>query len=138
MLTGSQTPETSTTETDSMEVVAPADTMEAETPVGDSMEPETQVDGSMIEIEMSNFEYSVSEIRASAGDTLNIKLTNVEGMHDFDIDELGLDTEVIETGTESIVEFTIPADATPGTEYAYYCSVGNHRAQGMEGVIIVQ
>jgi len=65
-------------------------------------------------------------------------LTNTEGTHDFDIDELGVDTETVEVGEVLTTTFQIPADAAPGTEYAYYCSAGNHREMGMEGKIFVQ
>jgi plastocyanin len=92
----------------------------------------------VVEIQMSSFAYSVKEIKAKPGETVTVNLVNAGGSHDFDIDELDIDTEVITTGQENTVDITIPQDAVPGTEYAYYCSVGNHRAQGMEGTIIVQ
>jgi azurin len=53
------------------------------------------------------------------------------------IDELDVDSGRTNAGEETSVTFTIPEDAEPGTEYAYYCSVGNHRAQGQEGVLRV-
>lgn len=103
------------------------------------MDDEAMMEGNTeYTIEMSNFEYSVESITASPGETLTINLVNVEGQHDFDIDELGVDTEVTSSGDENTVTVEIPADAEPGTEYAYYCSVGNHRALGMEGTITVQ
>jgi heme/copper-type cytochrome/quinol oxidase subunit 2 len=55
-------------------------------------------------------------------------------MHDFVIDELGVKIPVTQAGDTSVVEFV--AD-TPGT-YEYYCSVGEHRAQGQVGTLIVE
>jgi len=97
-----------------------------------------QAKGTEYTIDMFVFGYSVEQIQASPGETITINLTNSDGMHDFDIDELEVDTLVIKEGETNSVTFIIPEDASPGTEYTYYCSVGNHRAQGMEGTIVVQ
>ena len=89
-------------------------------------------------IEMSPFKFSETEITASPGDTITIKLVNVSGTHDFVIDELDVQSDQIDTGEETMVTIEVPQDAKSGTEYAYYCSVGNHRAQGMEGTLVIE
>lgn len=91
-----------------------------------------------ITVDMFAFGYSMEEISVEPGETIKVNLTNSGGNHDFDVDELGVDGEVIAEGETTSVMLEIPEDAESGTEYAYYCSVGNHRAQGMEGTIIVE
>ena len=55
-------------------------------------------------------------------------------MHDFVIDELNVKSEIIKSGETGEVEFT------PDTigEFEFYCSVGQHRANGMVGTLIVE
>ncbi|MFP5369231.1 MAG: cupredoxin domain-containing protein [Actinomycetes bacterium] len=55
--------------------------------------------------------------------------------HDFVVERDGEDvaaTETIDPGGTS----TLTVDLAPG-EYVFYCSVGNHRAQGMEVTVTV-
>jgi nitrite reductase (NO-forming) len=71
------------------------------------------------------------------GDTVEVTLVIGDTlMHDVVSPDVGLQSEQI-TGTENstVATFTAPDEA--GT-YAYWCSVGNHRAQGMEGEIVVE
>src|SRR4030042_2574760 len=81
-----------------------------------------------IEVEGGMYYFDPSEIRVKAGEKVTITFRNVEGMHDFVIDELGVRTEQIKAGETETVEFT---PENPGT-YEFYCSVGNHRAMGMK------
>ena len=122
-----QTSETTPNVIDSDAQVVPA------TEDADVFEPTTQ-----IEMTMSPFTFSVTEITANPGEVVEVNLTNSQGTHDFVIDELGVQSEIINTGENTAVTFTIPQDATPGTTYEYYCSVMDHRAQGMVGTITVQ
>lgn len=86
-------------------------------------------------INMKNFEFSSAQITASPGDTVTVNLTNSGGTHDFVIDELNVQSAVINSGEETSVTFTVPSDATGS--YSYYCSIGNHRALGMEGTLVI-
>ena len=141
-------PQTETESDETMMLEENGENMEAEDKMmkdEESMEGEAMMeDDAMmgeeqeISMEMSNFKYSVSEITASPGETVEVMLKNVEGTHDFVIDELDVQSDMTQEGDETVVMFTIPEDAESGTEYAYYCSVGEHRAQGMEGVIMVK
>lgn len=81
-----------------------------------------------------NFFFNPSEIRVKKGDKVKINFNDADGMHDFVIDELNLKTKRINAGEDATVEFT--AD-TVG-QYAFYCSVGQHRVNGMEGKFIVE
>jgi len=96
-------------------------------------EPTAEVD---FTIEAKNFAYTPENITAAPGQTLTIEFVNKSGSHDFVIDELDVDSGLV-NGTK-IVIVEIPADAEPGTEYTYYCSVSNHRQLGMEGTITVE
>lgn len=87
-----------------------------------------------VNISMSNFKYSLSEIRVKVGQPIVINLTNDEGVHDLKVDELSVNSGIVSAGTTKTFEF-IPEQ--PGT-YEYYCSVGNHREMGMVGNLIVE
>lgn len=82
----------------------------------------------------SSFAYNPSVIRVKKGDTVKINYTDSDGFHDLVIDGYNLRTERITPGQSSSLEFV--ADQTG--QFAYYCSVGNHRAAGMQGTLIVE
>jgi cytochrome c oxidase subunit 2 len=75
----------------------------------------------------SNFEYDIKEMRVKEGDEVTITFRSVDGFHDWVVDEFDAATEKVETDGETTVTFI--ADKT-GT-FEYYCSVGQHRANGM-------
>jgi len=81
-----------------------------------------------------NYGYSMDTITVNEGDTVTITLTNSEGFHDLVIDEFGVATEKIRAGDTTSVTFVADRAGT----YEYYCSVGNHRAQGMVGTLVVE
>lgn len=82
----------------------------------------------------SNFKFNPTEIRVNQGDQVKITFRNIEGTHDWKLDEFNVGTPVISASQEQSVTFT--ADKT-GT-FEYYCSVGNHRQMGMVGNLIVE
>lgn len=85
-------------------------------------------------LETGSFYYQPNTITVTEGDTVRIILNSVDTMHDFAIDELGVRTEIVQSGDTG--EVTFVAD-TVG-EFEFYCSVGEHRAQGMVGTLIVE
>lgn len=88
-------------------------------------------------ITLDAFEYGYSQktIETSTGEALTIKLVNTGKMsHNFVVDELAIQSDLISAGQET--EFTVTFDK-PG-QYSFYCSVPGHRAQGMEGTLIVK
>ena len=97
-------------------------------------------DGSMdvgikvIKIEAGSFYYNPKEIKVKVGENVKIELTAKDMMHDFNIDELGVDGPVIKACETTTIEFT----AEKPVEYEYYCSVGQHRANGQVGTLIVE
>lgn len=75
------------------------------------------------------------DIVVQQGDTVNVTLCVTGGTHDWVVDEFDAATAVISAGGEcSTVEFV----ADQVGEFDYYCSVGNHRAEGMVGRFIVE
>lgn len=85
-------------------------------------------------VDSFSFGYSVEEIRVNEGDTVTINLTNSAGVHDWVVDEFDAATEIIRAGETTSVTFVADAAGT----YEFYCSVGNHRAQGMVGTLVVE
>lgn len=87
-----------------------------------------------------NFKFVINEvdnpdIKVKEGDIIKIEFSSTQGFHDFVIDELNAATEKVrpENGITSI-EFTADKKGT----FEYYCSVGEHRANGMRGKFIVE
>jgi len=104
-----------------------------QTLAGSEQQAETSSEADQtFEIDLQNFSFSPTKLTAKAGETVTINLTNNGGTHDFVIDELDVQSSTTSGGDTTSVTFTVPEDAS-GQTYAYYCSIGNHRAQGMEG-----
>lgn len=85
-----------------------------------------------VNMEAANFSFTPNVINASPGDRVNVTFTKNSGFHTFTIDEADVEFAIAE-GEK--LNFTAP-DA-PGS-YPFYCSIGSHRAQGMEGTLIVE
>lgn len=83
-------------------------------------------------LEMKNFSFTPNAMEVKAGETIRVKLTNTSGTHDFVIDELNVQSSLLGSGEEEIIEITAPSDSIRST-YEFYCSVGNHRELGMVG-----
>ncbi|KKR31519.1 MAG: Plastocyanin [Parcubacteria group bacterium GW2011_GWF2_39_8b] len=81
----------------------------------------------------TNFSYEPKIITVKKGDTVKIIFKDNEGFHDLKISGYDVITERINAGSESSVQFV--ADKTGNFEY--FCTVGNHRAQGMKGTFVV-
>jgi len=81
-----------------------------------------------------DFSWDPAEFEAAPGQEIHVVNGGVL-QHDFYIDELGIETEMLNGGDE--VTVTIPEDAEVGAEYIYYCSVPGHREQGMEGTLTI-
>jgi len=85
-----------------------------------------------INMEATNYAFSPKTITAKAGDRIKVVFSKNSGFHTLVIDEIDLKT-TIKQGEN--LTFTVPSK--PGS-YAFYCDVGNHRAMGMEGTLIVK
>ena len=86
-------------------------------------------------ITASDFQFNPNTFTVEAGQQVVLTLNSSGMPHDIVFEDLDVRTEIIMSGNSETITFTAPDE--PG-EYAYYCSVGNHRALGMEGVMIVE
>lgn len=85
-------------------------------------------------VEGANYKFSPNTISVNMGDTVEITFKNSQGTHDFVIDEFEVATNQIGEGEEETIEFVADKKGT----FEYYCSVGQHRANGMVGKLVVQ
>lgn len=76
--------------------------------------------------------YSTKEITVKKGDKVKINLTVTAGTHDFNIDEYNIHQE-----TPLDEQVTIEFTADQVGEFAYYCSMPNHRMNGHWGILKV-
>lgn len=117
------------------------------TPINDTMAPTGSSDtdnestngesmvGDVVTVDMEagSFYYTPKEIRVKKGQTVRINLTAKDMMHDLNIDELSVKSAIVKAGESTVVEFT----ASEVGSFEYYCSVGQHRANGQVGTLIV-
>lgn len=87
-----------------------------------------------VNIEGGMYYFSPKEIRVKQGDTVKIHFTSKDGMHDWVLDEFNVKTPVVNAGETADVEFVASKKGT----FEYYCSVGDHRAMGMVGNLLVE
>jgi len=137
--TASETQNTQNEQTEAMDQETATVSGEADISVNDiSVVSETEVGAEPTErkftIDSFGFGYSQEEIRVNQGDIVTINLTNSGGYHDWVIDEFDAATEKINGGGETSVTFVADESGT----FEFYCSVGNHREQGMVGTLIVE
>ncbi len=85
-----------------------------------------------VTMEAVNFFFSPKTIEAKPGEKINIFFSKNVGFHTFVIDELNVKFAIKEG--EGLI-FQAPTE--PGS-YAFYCDIGSHRANGMEGTLIVK
>jgi len=98
---------------------------------------ETEVVNLSIEAEGRQFYLdgrSNPDIVVSEGDEVVIEVVSIARTHDFVIDEFSVATQMLSDGDSEIIEFI----ADQKGEFEYYCSVGNHREEGMYGSFIVE
>ncbi|HEX6262870.1 MAG TPA: cupredoxin domain-containing protein [Actinomycetota bacterium] len=82
-----------------------------------------------IQVAMVDNSFAPSTLELTAGEEVTISTpNNGQNPHSFTIDDLGVDTGVLEAGEGSEVTFTVPEGETQ-----YYCTV--HGAEVMSGTI---
>ena len=87
-----------------------------------------------IKVDAFMYGYTPKEIRVKKGSAVTINLTSSDGFHDWVVDEFNAKTSRINTGGSTSVTFIADKAGT----FEYYCSVGDHRAKGMVGKLIVE
>lgn len=88
----------------------------------------------VIDISGKNFEFDVTKIEVNEGDVVTINFESEQGFHDWVVDEFDAATEQVNPGTPTSVTFVADQAGT----FEFYCSVMQHRAQGMVGELIVK
>ena len=83
--------------------------------------------------------YDMERIEVPAGAMVNLTLINADGNpttgHDWVAEGIeGAATETVQPGEQTTIMFQAPDEAG---EFPFYCSIGNHRGLGMEGVFAV-
>lgn len=112
------------------------DSMPTETPMvssAQSSEAPVDVVNGAITIEAGSFYYKPNLIRVKKGQKVTVTLNSVSMMHDFYLDEFAVKGPITKSGESSKVTFT----ADKVGQFEFYCSVGQHRANGQVGKLIV-
>lgn len=91
-------------------------------------------DAVAFDVEGGSFYYKPNEIKVKKGQKVTINFKAVDLMHDFVVDELSVKSDTIKGGESTTFEFTPDKAGT----FKFYCSVGQHRANGMVGKLIVE
>lgn len=87
----------------------------------------------MVEVAMEDFGFRPAQIRAQAGQPVNLELTNRgRVLHDLTLPALGVHVEV-QPGQETTVGLIAPRAGT----YELFCSVPRHREAGMIGRLVI-
>jgi len=81
-----------------------------------------------------NYAYDVTEMKVRKGETVTVTFNSTDGFHDWVVDEFNAYTQKVSPGTQTSVTFV----ADKFGVFEYYCSVGQHRAHGMVGKLIVE
>ncbi len=118
---------------------APSTSAEATTstaaPTSSSSSAPAQAESQTVSVDEGEMYIELSEDSLSAG-TYSFEVTNSGRMpHDFVVEQGGSDvaaTEVLQPGESA----TLEVELAPG-DYVFYCSVGAHRAAGMEFPVTV-
>lgn len=88
-----------------------------------------------VAVEGDEYSFSPASISVNEGERIKLTFKNVGGVpHNITIEGLGVATRTISGGQSDTIEFT----AEKGGTLSIYCSVGNHRALGMEGELKVE
>ena len=122
-------------------VLQPAEMMEATTtpePVASGATGADTSMGAVKEFTLDSFEFGYDQktVTVKKGDTVKITLTNSgKMMHDWVVDEFtGAKMKRVTNGQTGTVTFVADKAGT----FEYYCSVGQHRANGMVGKLVVE
>ena len=86
-----------------------------------------------IDVVAKKWEFTPSTIIVKKGDLVRLSIESIDVEHGFAIPEFGVSQSLSPDKTE-IVEFTADKVGT----FEYYCSVGQHRANGQVGSITVK
>ncbi len=89
--------------------------------------------GGVIEMTAFSMGFDPAIIKIKDGEYFDIDLSNVDIVHSFDLDELGIHVN-LGRGENKIIRVNILEKG----EYEYYCAIPGHREAGMKGILIVE
>ena len=115
----------------------PTETPQTSTPMPETTQDSTSEGAEVqeISIEAREFSFSKESLTVKKGQKVRLALVNKGRMsHDFVVEGTNVTTELAGPGESVTREFSINDAGT----YTFYCSIGNHRAMGMEGTLIVE
>lgn len=93
------------------------------------------MEASEITVEGSEFKFTPPVISLKAGEKVKLTFKNTgKLLHNLTINELGVATKTVSGGESDTIEFT----ANKTGSFTMYCSIGNHRAQGLEGDVEIK
>lgn len=92
-----------------------------------------EVKDGQITIEAGSFYFKPNLIKVKKGDKVKVVLNSVSMMHNFYLDEFKVKSENVKSGDSTSFEFT----ADKAGEFEFYCAIGQHRANGQVGKLIV-
>lgn len=82
----------------------------------------------------NDFSYAPNNIKVKKGDKVKVMLLAQDMPHDFVLEGYtGVKTKTIQPGNTDFVMFTADKVGT----FTFYCSIGEHRAKGMVGQLMV-
>jgi plastocyanin len=88
--------------------------------------------GTEVTVTSYDIDFDPKELTIPADTDVTVSLPTVGAiLHNFSIDDLGIDVDIDPGATE---ETTINA---PAGEHEYYCNVSGHKAAGMVGTLTV-
>lgn len=87
-----------------------------------------------VNLDAGSFYYKPNVIKAKVGQRVKVVMSSKDMVHDFKIDEFSVAMPMIKAGDTGTVEFT----PNKVGSFEFYCSVGQHRAKGMVGTLVVQ
>lgn len=97
---------------------------------------ETIPGAEVLKIDAGNFSFSIRALRMAPGEDLTIALHSTKETHDFVVDDGKLPVRVAVASEGVTALGGLRAPDTPGN-YVFYCSILGHRAEGMEGELVV-
>lgn len=98
-------------------------------------QPAEQVQTREITVSGDEYKFSPKELSFTQGEKVKLTFKNTGKLpHNLTIDELNVATDTIPGGKSTSIEFTVQSSGS----FNSYCSVGNHRALGMEGSVEVK
>ncbi len=81
-------------------------------------------------ITASELKFEPAELTVEPGVDVSLTLVNKgDVLHDLVIEEIG-EISAVEPGETGTIQFTAPSETTT---LVFYCSIGDHRSEGMEG-----